>query len=196
MKDISKHYALLTPDERFRLFVEVIGRKDEQELDRLEATCPRRNYNAQDSEYTRKKWSFTVLALMTAVQKLRIELLASTALIVALATEANPNDTASAKAMEAFKTFIRLRQGKCDGWLQFCEGLGVNPDAMTAPFLENVEWAMRAVVAMSEILGQDVGDEPGNAEAMAARELEALICLGRNRLEDRSRRPRCRRAFG
>ena len=34
---------------------------------------------------------------------------------------------------------------------------------------------MRAVVAMSEILGQDLGDEPGNAEAMAARELEALI---------------------
>jgi len=34
---------------------------------------------------------------------------------------------------------------------------------------------MHAVVAMSEILRQDVGDEPGNAEAMAARELEALI---------------------
>ena len=175
MKDISKHYALLTPDERFQLFVEAMGRKDEQELDRLEATCPRRNYNAQDSEYTRKKWSFTVLALATALQTLRLEMLASTALVVALATKANSNDTASAKAMEAFNIFIRLRRGKSEGWLQFCEGLGVNPNAMTAPFLEDVEWAMHAVEAMSETLIQDIADEASNADGVAAQEFEALV---------------------
>ncbi len=61
MKDIAKHYALLSADERFRLFVAAVGRKDEQELDRLEATCPGRRYDAQDYEYTRRKSHFMVL---------------------------------------------------------------------------------------------------------------------------------------
>ena len=80
MKDIAKQYPLLTADERFRLFVEAMGRKDEQELDRLEATCPRRIYSAQEYEYARRKMHFTVLALTSAIEKLRVDLLASNAL--------------------------------------------------------------------------------------------------------------------
>ena len=86
MKDLAKQYPMLTADERFRLFVEAVGRKDAQELDPLEATCCR-PYEAQVYEYTRTKTQFTILAFATAIQKRRIELLAPTALVIALATE-------------------------------------------------------------------------------------------------------------
>ena len=175
MKDIAKQYPLLTAEERFRLFVEAMGRKDEQELDRLENTCPRRNYTMQDYDYTHRKMQFMVLALTSAIQKLRIDLLASTALVVALANDDNSNDSAADKAIEAFKKFMRVRQGKRDGWLRFCEVVGVNPDAITAPYLENIEWAMSIAEGVSETLEEDGGDEPKNAELIATRELDALV---------------------
>ena len=175
MKDLSKHYEQLTADERFRLWVEAMGRKDGQELDRLEATCPRRRYDAQDYAYTRRKARFTVYALASALQRLEIDLLASTALVVALVNDDNGNDSAESKAIEAFKTFMRLRHGKRDGWLRFCKRAGVDPDAMTAPFVEHVEWAMCAAEAASETLEEDSADDPSNAEVIATREFEALI---------------------
>ena len=175
MKDLSRHYEQLTADERFRLWVEAMGRKDGQELDRLEATCPRRRYDAQDDDYTRRKRRFTVHALMSALQRLQIDLLASTALVVALANDDSGNDSTSDKAIEAFRLFMRLRQGKRDGWLRFCDRIGVDPDAMTAPFLEYVDLAMCIAEAISAALDEESADDPSNAELIATRELEALI---------------------
>ena len=175
MKDLSRHYEQLTADERFRLWVEAMGRKDGQELDRLEATCPRRRYDAEDYDYTRRKRRFTVHALTSALQRLQIDLLASTALVVALANDDNGNDWASDKAIEAFKLFMRLRQGKRDGWLQFCDRIGVDPDAMAAPFLEHVDRAMCIAEAVSEALDEEGADGSGTTDAIAAREFEALI---------------------
>ena len=67
-----------------------------------------------------------------------------------------------------------MRQGKRDGWLQFCAGIGVNADALTAPFLDDIEWAMSVAESVSEALGDTWRDEPGDAEEIAKRELEAL----------------------
>ena len=86
MKDLSKHYEQLTADERFRLWTEAMGRKDDQELDRLEATCPRRRYDAQDYEYTRRKQRFCQLAFMTAIRHLENDLLT----MLAIAAELHP----------------------------------------------------------------------------------------------------------
>lgn len=176
MKDVTRYYPLLTEDERFRLFVEAMGRKDEQELDRLEATCPRRTYSAQEHEYTRKKMFFAILALTSALQELRVDLLATLALIVAFASddEDDGRTGTSEEAMGAFKKLMRLRQGKRDGWLRFCKHLGVSPDAIAAPFLENVEWAMRAAESLAESLDRDPENET-ESEQIAVREFEALI---------------------
>jgi hypothetical protein len=175
MKDLSKHYEQWTADERFRLFVEAMGRKDERELDRLEATCPRRRYDAQEYEYTRKKMLFTVLALASVVQKLRIELLASTALVAAFAIDAEAHGESAQTAIDAFRHFMCDRRGKRDGWLRFCDKIGVNPDAITAPFLADIEWAMAPAESVSEMLEQDGAGDPSAANATAAQEFEALI---------------------
>jgi hypothetical protein len=176
VKDIAKQYSMLTADERFRLFVEAMGRKDEQELDRLEATCPRRNYSAQEYEYTRRKMFFTVLALTSAVEKLRVDLLASNALGLALASDDDANDESAAKALEAFRKLMCLRQGKRAGWVRFCRQIGTNPDALTAPFLEHVEWIMGAAEAVTETLGgEDTAVDNDKVAAIAQRECEALV---------------------
>ena len=176
MKDIAKQYPLLTADERFRLFVEAMGRKDEQELDRLEATCPRRNYSAQEYEYTRRKMHFIVLALTSAIEKLRVDLLASNALVLALAHEGKSDDGFVDKAAYAFEKLMLLRRGKRAGWVRFCERIGTNPDALTAPFLEHVEWIMGAAEAVAEtIAAEDAAVDNDKVAAIAERECEALV---------------------
>ena len=46
-----RHYALLTPQERFPLVVEAMARGDEAEAGRLEGTCPRLYYRHSDAEF-------------------------------------------------------------------------------------------------------------------------------------------------
>lgn len=113
--------------------------------------------------------------MASALQRLQIDLLASTALVVARANDDNGNDAASDKAIEAFRLFMRLRQGKREGWLRFCDRIGVDPDAMTAPFLEHVDRAMCTAEAVSESLDEESADESRTADAIADREFEALI---------------------
>jgi len=119
---------------------------------------------------------FTILSLATATERLRIDLLVSTALVVMLASDDKTNDAAGDKAVEAFKILMQLRLGKRDGWVQFCERIGANPAAMAAPFLEDVDWAMGAAEDIAETLeaeavagGNDLGAD------IAEREREALL---------------------
>ena len=176
MKDIAKQYPLLTADERFRLFVEAMGRKDEQELERLEATCPRRNYSAQEYEYTRRKMHFMVLALTSAIEKLRVDLLASNALVLMLAHQGKSDEVLADKAACAFEKLMLLRRGKRTGWVRFCERIGTNPDALTAPFLEHVEWIMGAAEAVAEtIAAEDAAAHKDKVAAIAQRECDALV---------------------
>jgi hypothetical protein len=48
---MSRHYAALTPPERFVLLVEAMARRDEREADRLQDTCPQRVYRTDDAEF-------------------------------------------------------------------------------------------------------------------------------------------------
>jgi hypothetical protein len=173
MKDIAKQYPILTADERFRLFVEAMGRKDEQELDRLEATCPRKHYTAQDDEYTRKKMQFIVYSLASALELLRTDLLANLALVAALSADDDGGD--EEKALFLFRQLMQLRQGKRNGWLQFCTRIGVSPDAIAAPFIDGAQWATAVADAVAQTLEQIDGDGSPNAEEIATRQFEALI---------------------
>jgi hypothetical protein len=181
-KDIAKGYARLAADERFRRFVDAMGRNDDQELHRLDATCPRHNYSAQEYEYTRKKTFFAELALTTAIQRLRVDLLAMLALVVGLASDGEDDERAaiSDKALEAFKKLLRLAQGKRDAWRRFCGGLGVDPDAVVSPFLGDIHWTTEMMQAVSEVLGNDSADEFGSTEDIATGELATLVELWGN----------------
>ena len=43
--------------------------------------------------------------------------------------------------MDAFKKIMHTSRGKKAGWKVFCTGLGVDPEAITAPFLDHIEFA-------------------------------------------------------
>lgn len=177
MKDIAKQYPMLTADERFRLFVAAMGRKDEREVDRLEATCPRKHYIADDYEYARKKMRFTVFALLSALELLRTDLLVSLALVAMLAADddgGGPNAT-SEKAIDVFKQLMQLRRGKRDGWLQFCSQIGVDPDAMTARFIKGADFATDVAQAVAKTLEADDEDNCTNVAEIAKREYTALV---------------------
>jgi hypothetical protein len=50
-KGLGRLYDRLTPEERFRLDVLALARGDEEESERLTATCPRRAYTMNDWEF-------------------------------------------------------------------------------------------------------------------------------------------------
>ena len=50
-KGLGHLYDRLTPEERFRLDVLALARGDEEESERLTATCPRRDYTMNDWDF-------------------------------------------------------------------------------------------------------------------------------------------------
>jgi hypothetical protein len=75
--NLRKFYDRLTPEERFRLYIEAIARGDEEEWRNLEKSCPRLVYEMNDRAYedrVRASEEITVLVcldLATRLAKLR-----------------------------------------------------------------------------------------------------------------------------
>jgi hypothetical protein len=65
MNSLTKLYDKLSADERARLFVAAAARRDVQELDRLNDTCPRKSYTMEDRDYSRRKINLWILTSTT-----------------------------------------------------------------------------------------------------------------------------------
>lgn len=61
MKIPTQIYQRLTPEERFHTFIEAAARRDEEELERLNARCPMKNYQVEDPAYFLPKTSAILL---------------------------------------------------------------------------------------------------------------------------------------
>ena len=76
--DLAKHYDRLTPEERFRLFIEARARADAGECRNLEKSCPRLLYEMNDTAYedrvraSEKITTLTCLDLAPRLIKLRM----------------------------------------------------------------------------------------------------------------------------
>jgi DNA-directed RNA polymerase subunit N (RpoN/RPB10) len=72
-KGLGRLYDRLTPEERFRLDVLAIARGDEEESERLTATCPRRDYTMTDWDFV-GRWEaardLSMLAYVDVVRRL------------------------------------------------------------------------------------------------------------------------------
>jgi hypothetical protein len=72
-KGFGRLYDRLTPEERFRLDVLALARGDEEESERLTATCPRRGYTMNDWGFV-GRWEaareLTMLAYVDVVRRL------------------------------------------------------------------------------------------------------------------------------
>jgi len=51
---LNKHYPSLTPDERFRLAIAALARKDHDVLALLRTTCPTKTYTAMNEDFQRQ----------------------------------------------------------------------------------------------------------------------------------------------
>ena len=131
MKDISNQYQYLTADERFRLFVAAIGRKDDQELDRLENTAPVYTYRCVDDAYKLRKVRFIDMGLMSMVGWLQQDLYAAITMALAMTVD-DPEETDEqpGRLSSAFRKLYVASRARRQGWKQFCEYLGVEPDAI------------------------------------------------------------------
>src|SRR5215211_4104425 len=70
-KGLGRLYDRLTPEERFRLDVLAIARGDEEESERLTATCPRRDYTMTDWEFVGRWEASRELAMLAYVDVVR-----------------------------------------------------------------------------------------------------------------------------
>jgi hypothetical protein len=70
-KGLGRLYDRLTPEERFRLKVLALARGDEEESERLTATCPRRDYTMYDWGFVGRWETARELALLTYVDVVR-----------------------------------------------------------------------------------------------------------------------------
>ena len=130
MKEISNHYQHLTADERFRLFVAAMGRKDDQELDRLENTAPMRTYRCVDEDYKRRKLHFINIALLSTIGWLRMELFAAVSMALTTLIEQEQETDQPDRLDVAFRKLYIAGKARRNGWKRFCESVGVDADPM------------------------------------------------------------------
>jgi hypothetical protein len=72
-KGLGRLYCKLTPEERFRLDVLALARGDEEESERLTATCPRRDYTMYDWGFVGRwaaAWEGALLAHLDVARRL------------------------------------------------------------------------------------------------------------------------------
>ena len=72
MNRLARLYDRLTPDERLCAFVDALARKDDQELDRLNETCPRKTYVCDDWAYRGRLRDLWILAMNHALDIQRL----------------------------------------------------------------------------------------------------------------------------
>jgi hypothetical protein len=70
-KGLGRLYDRLTPEERFRLKILALARGDEEESERLTATCPRHDYTMYDWGFVRRWETARELALLAYVDVVR-----------------------------------------------------------------------------------------------------------------------------
>src|SRR5215218_7407447 len=70
-KGLGGLYDRLTPEERFRLDVLALARGDEEESERLTATCPRRSYSMNDRKFVGRWETARELALLAYMDVVR-----------------------------------------------------------------------------------------------------------------------------
>lgn len=126
MKIMNKIYERLTAEERFRAFVEAAGRGDAEELDRLNATCPRRLYECDDHEYVHAKTMVLLLSSSAHLDAAWFSELASFSMAMLMFG----SEKHAEKASTALTLFVRRYRARMLGFDRFCETIGVNPHSL------------------------------------------------------------------
>src|SRR3990167_2277110 len=117
MKNITRLYDRLDNDERARLFFEAAARRDVEELDRLNDTCPQKTYRGEDWNYTRKKHRIHKATLMYQIGNDRA-IIAALAALVGFLSYKNEDDIEG--CAELVNKAIGIYKGRLLAWQKLC----------------------------------------------------------------------------
>lgn len=126
MKMPTKIYERLTPNERFLAFVDAAARRDEEELDRLNTTCPMKNYQIEDPAYFLPKTNAMMITLIAHVDAAWHSELASFSMALLILG----NGKYDKRAIDCLGVFVRRYRTHMDGFEKFCEAIGVSPETL------------------------------------------------------------------
>ena len=115
---LNKYDAVLTAEERFRLTLAAIARRDFAETARLRATCPRKTYEMMDAEVVDKIVASQRVASCFAVWFLYMEGKTQVALGQFMQHRETPEE---AQWAELAMTYMEHLKGTYTGLLRFCE---------------------------------------------------------------------------
>lgn len=126
MSKLTTMYEKLTTGERLSAFIDAAARRDGEEMDRLNDTCPRKSYRMEDFEYTRRKHWAILFASAVHGDAARIGLAACFGLGLTLAEDADMVE----KGEKLLCNSVRRYKAKMAAFDRFCEQAGLSAEAM------------------------------------------------------------------
>lgn len=146
MSKLTTMYEKLTPDERLSAFIDAAARRDGEEMDRLNETCPRKTYIMEDIGYNqRKHWAIQITSALYG-DAARIGLAACFGLGL---TFAEDNEMAE-KGEKVLSNSVRRYKAKMAAFGRFCEWAGLSADSMRKAIGETGSLPMELVVSVSD----------------------------------------------
>lgn len=158
MKQLTHLYDQLTAKERFTVAVEALARGDLGEVDRLNDTCPRKQYEIGDLAYHTRLNELWRMALMAKHEMLELShnLTACLAVIVTLEGGDREDSEGYERVTDAYERGLAALKGKRAAWDDFCSELGLTGDDVLHAFnLGHADDDMAGLV-LSVNLGDDM----------------------------------------
>lgn len=159
MNKLNRLYETLDHEERRKLFVLAMARRDDAELDLLEDSCPRKKYMMADYEFTRGKTDALVLTSMHTLDSYRSLTIAMAALATLFLLENGEGEVdadAENKAYTGFKIALSKFNAKEQAWREFCDEIKIDPKVMRQAFCIDVPWENEWIQCLISPLSADV----------------------------------------
>lgn len=126
MKDVSKLYDTITPQERLVLTVEAQARGDTEDSDRLMKSCPRKRYIMNDANFSMAFSRLRTFALTNLANSYQALARANLAIGVVVSGR---------DEMWALYAFHKVSQLSFqEAWKRFCDSIGLDGDKVFAAF--------------------------------------------------------------
>lgn len=164
MKFPADLYEMLTAEQRARTFVEAVARRDEAELDRLNDSCPRYRYEAEDADYIRMRLGYCLVALLAHQEASYHAQAAGAAMVALMAIDGEKADALAETVRRALRRFREV-YAALEG---FCEHVGISPDVLRQAYFD---WPNPMMEIVEAAFGDDPESQPDDVAVSDYREL-------------------------
>ncbi|MBZ0145042.1 MAG: hypothetical protein K8F56_15830 [Rhodocyclaceae bacterium] len=171
MSKLTTMYEKLTPDERVSAFIDAAARRDGDEMDRLNDTCPRKTYTMEDWRYVQRKNKAFMLTTALYGDAARLGFAACFGLGLTFAED----DEMAEKGEKVLSNSVRRYKAKMAAFGRFCDQAGLTADALRKAIGGEDSPAMDLVISVS-----DEVDPVEPTEEEIRRELDPLLEVWRN----------------